>query len=318
MSDPRIVFGPVPSRRLGRSLGINNIPPKTCSYGCVYCQVGTTLRLIAQREEFYLCNDLVTAVTSAVADLRKTGDRVDYLTFVSDGEPTLDTNLGREIAALKPLEIPIAVISNTSLIRRQDVRRELAAADWVSLKFDTVDPVVWRRLNRPHRSLDLSRIMEGARKFVGEFPGVLTTETMLVRGINDDVAELEALATFLGELSPRVAYLSVPTRPPARESVRAPEEDSIAAAFRIFSRRLGTVEYLIGYEGNAFSATGDVERDLLSITSVHPMREEAVGALLSKNGAEWSVVQELMRSGKLVSTDYDGQRFYLRSPAFRQ
>jgi len=100
------VFGPVPSRRLGRSLGINNIPPKICSYSCVYCQLGRTLRMEIERRAFYEPEELIRAVRERVEELREGGERIDYLTFVPDGEPTLDSNLGEEIAALKDLGIP--------------------------------------------------------------------------------------------------------------------------------------------------------------------------------------------------------------------
>ncbi len=305
-------FGPIPSRRLGRSLGINNIFPKVCNYSCVYCQVGNTLTLENHRREFLPLQELVGDVSRRVREILRRGERLDYLTFVPDGEPTLDVNLGRAIESLKALGVPIAVITNASLVRRADVRRELALADWVSLKFDALEPKLWRRVNAPHRSLDIGRMMEGARRFAGEFTGTLTTETMLVRGLNDTEENLEPLSAFLASLSPTVAYLSVPTRPPARPWVNAPESETLARAFRVFARELPQVEYLIGYEGNAFSSTGDVERDLLSITAVHPMRREAVDDLLRRNGAEWDSVQSLMDNGQLVSADFQGQRFYLR------
>lgn len=316
--NPRVdVFGPVPSRRLGRSLGINNIFPKVCNYSCVYCQVGNTLTLENHRREFLPLQELVGDVSRRVREILHRGERLDYLTFVPDGEPTLDVNLGRAIEGLKTLGVPIAVITNASLIRRGDVRRELALADWVSLKFDALEPKLWRRVNAPHRALDIGRIMEGARRFAGEFTGTLTTETMLVRGINDGEENLASLSEFLATLSPVVAYLSVPTRPPARPWVDAPEPEALARAFRVFARQLPQVEYLIGYEGNAFSSTGDVERDLLSITAVHPLRQEAVDELLRRNGAEWGSVKSLMDDGRLVSADFQGQRFYLRPVAGR-
>jgi wyosine [tRNA(Phe)-imidazoG37] synthetase (radical SAM superfamily) len=148
-----IAFGPVPSRRLGRSIGINHIPPKTCSYACVYCQVGRTSRLRTARRAFYAVDDIVADVARKVDDARAAGEPVDYLTLVPDGEPTLDINLGQVIERIKPLGVKIAVISNGSWLWRADVRRALAGADWVSVKVDAVRPDVWRRINRPHRSL---------------------------------------------------------------------------------------------------------------------------------------------------------------------
>jgi wyosine [tRNA(Phe)-imidazoG37] synthetase (radical SAM superfamily) len=134
-----IAFGPVPSRRLGRSLGINNIPPKICTYSCVYCQVGRTHKLQVERRPFYEPQEVLRDVRAKVEKAREAGEPIEYLTFVPDGEPTLDVHLGQEIELLRPLGLPIAVISNTSLIWRQDVREDLMGADWVSLKVDAVE-----------------------------------------------------------------------------------------------------------------------------------------------------------------------------------
>ena len=123
-----IVFGPVPSRRLGKSLGINHIPAKHCTYSCIYCQLGRTDRMTIKRREFYPPGEIVAAVTQKLAAAEKNGETVDYLTFVPDGEPTLDIHLEREIDLLRSRNIPIAVISNASLIDNPDVRRALAKA----------------------------------------------------------------------------------------------------------------------------------------------------------------------------------------------
>ncbi|MBC7260626.1 MAG: radical SAM protein, partial [Chloroflexi bacterium] len=126
-----IAFGPVPSRRLGRSLGINNIPPKICTYSCVYCQLGRTLNMQIRRQSFYAPDEILWDVRSKVEHVREAGESIDYLTFVPDGEPTLDLHLGRAIELLRSLGIKIAVISNASLIWQEDVREDLMKADWV-------------------------------------------------------------------------------------------------------------------------------------------------------------------------------------------
>ena len=217
------VFGPVPSRRLGQSLGVNNIPaPKECTYDCVYCQVGPTPSHSIQRRAFYAPKELAQAVERNLAVCRKAHALVDYVTFVPDGEPTLDINLGRTIDLLRPLGCKIAVITNGSLIDREDVRDDLLRADWVSLKLDGVCEEVWRAINLPHPGLKLPSILDGMRAFAHAFTGTLTTETLLVRGVNDDAENLEAVASVLAELHPAIAYVAAPTRPPARGWVHAP------------------------------------------------------------------------------------------------
>ncbi len=307
-----IAFGPVPSRRLGRSLGVSTIPAKTCSYACVYCQLGKTVNMRAERKAFH---DAVAIFEEVERKIKEAGDRsepVDFLTFVSDGEPTLDVNLDRQIEGLKPLGFKIAVVSNASLIWQAEVRDALEKADWVSLKIDAVSESIWRRINRPHKSLELDRILEGISRFSSTHRGEWTTETMLVQGVNDAASEIHKVAEFISSLKPTKSYLSIPTRPPAMKWVKPPEEEVINKAYQIFREKSLEVEYLIGYEGNAFASTGDVESDLLSITSVHPMREDAVDELLSGAGAGWSLIDRLIADGKLVKVEYDDTGFFVR------
>jgi len=305
-------YGPVPSRRLGKSLGINNIPPKICTYSCVYCQLGATIKTQIDRRKFYEIEEVVKDVERRVREAEKNKETIDYLSFVPDGEPTLDINLGREIELLKPLGIKIAIITNASMIWREDVRDDLLNANWVSFKIDSVSEKIWHRINRPHMSLRLEKILEGMLEFARIFGGELTTETMLIRGINDDDWEIMAIANFLSELKPDKAYISIPTRPPAEKGIMPASEQSINKAYQIFGNRLPDVEYLIGYEGNAFAFTGNIEDDLLSIASVHPMREEAVKEFLSKARSDWDVIKRLIKENKLIELQYQGKKFYMR------
>jgi wyosine [tRNA(Phe)-imidazoG37] synthetase (radical SAM superfamily) len=307
-----IAFGPVPSRRLGRSLGINNIPPKVCTYSCVYCQLGRTIKMRVERGAFYEPEEILKSVQDKIEKAREAGEAIDYLTFVPDGEPTLDVNLGREIELLRPLGIKIAVITNSSLVGREDVREGLLGADWVSLKMDATQREIWRKIDRPHGSLQLTSILDGALEFAREFKGELVTETMLVQGVNDGDDQIRDVAGFLARLEPATAYLAIPTRPPAEEWAQPPSEEVINRAYQIFSKSVDQVEYLIGYEGNAFAFTGNVEEDLLSITSVHPMREDAVSEFLARARADRSVIHGLIAQKRLIETEYEGHKFYVR------
>lgn len=310
----KLAYGPVPSRRLGRSLGINNVAAKTCTYSCTYCQVGKTSTMTTRRQQFYAPEVILNEVKRKVSEARYKGERVDYLTFVPDGEPTLDVNLGREITLLKRIGIPVAVLTNASLIRRTDVKEALLSADLVSLKVDVVSEGLWKRINRPHNALKLDAVLESIAGFSRDFEGTIISETMLIDGI-DYGNEFEEIASFLERLK-RLdrAYISVPTRPPTEGWAGPVREDVLAEAFQVFSSKLGPkrVEYLIGYEGNAFASTGEVEEDLLSITAVHPMRKEAVEEFLKKAGADWNVIKSLLRESKLVELDYRGNTFYTR------
>ena len=308
-----IAFGPVPSRRLGKSLGINNIPAKFCSYSCIYCQVGKTTNISIERRSFYEPEYIFKRVEEKVREAKVKDERIDYLTFVPDGEPTLDSNLGVEIELLSAIKIPVALLTNASLLWRADVREDLLKANLVSVKVDAVNEALWRRINRPHKSLKIDEVLNGILEFSKEFKGKIITETMLIDGL-DYKEELENIADFLSELKPYKAYVAIPTRPPAERWVKPADEEVINRAFQVFSRKLGedAVEYLIGYEGNAFAFTGNVEEDLLSVTSVHPMREEGVKELLRKANASWDVVEKLLDEEKIIELEYEDHKYYMR------
>jgi wyosine [tRNA(Phe)-imidazoG37] synthetase (radical SAM superfamily) len=268
--------------------------------------------LLIERRAFYEPRDILAAVRLRLEHLRATGEKVDYLSFVPDGEPTLDARLGLTIELLRTLGVRVAVISNASLIDREEVRRELGLADWVSLKLDAATERSWRQINRPHRSLHLPALLEGMLAFGADFRGRLVTETMLVAGVNDQPEQLAETAKFLHRLRPAAAYLSVPIRPPAEPWVKTPGPDVLLWAHQLFADHGLSVELLTGSEGDDFTGSGRAEEDLLAISAVHPMRRSAVEGLLERCGADWSVVQGLLDRGSLTESNYEGETFYLR------
>lgn len=308
-----IVFGPIPSRRLGRSLGVNNIPPKICSYSCVYCQVGLTDSMSIERKEFYPPNEIFKEVSAKVKDLRGRGEKIDYISFVPDGEPTLDINLGKEIKLIKQLGSKIAVITNSSLLNDENVRTDLLQADWVSIKIDTVDEKIWHQLNRPFGKLDLQKILNGIKNFRHSFKGTFVTETMIVNGLNDNEKSLIKVSDFLKVINPDKSYILVPTRPPAEEFVKPPSEENLNIAYQIFNSRISNVELLTGKEGIDFSYSSDVEKELLSILAVHPMQLEAVERYLNKAKADWTLIDTLIHKNMLKEVKYSGQKFLVRN-----
>ena len=308
-----ITFGPVPSRRLGRSLGINNIPPKICSYACVYCQLGNTLKMDIERRAFYPPSEIYESVEQRVKQLISKEEPIDYLAFVPDGEPTLDINLGKSIDLLKQLDIPIAIISNTSLIDREDVRNDLSKADWVSLKIDAGNETLWRKIDRPHGKLNFEQMLNGLYNFRENYNGILATETMLIDNLNDSEISVNEISQILKRLKPDIAYISIPTRPPAGQNIIPAKPDALNAAYQIISSVVKKSELLTGYEGNAFSATGNIRQDILNITSVHPMREDAVKVLLKKSQSGWNIIEQMLQEKEIIRLPYDGHNYYLRN-----
>ena len=277
-----ISFGPVPSRRLGKRLGINNVAfGKVCSYSCVYCQVGITHKFSNQRQKFYDPEVICSEVKKQMAKL-SVADQPDYLTFVANGEPTLDINLGRSIEKLKLFNIPVAVITNASLLIDPQVRADLLPADWVSVKIDAGNEDVWKKLNRPADKIDFEMYVKGLITFSNVYKGKLVSETMLVKGLNDTPEELNQVVTVLKSVQPSIAYISVPTRPPAVKSVLPPDEEDINLAYQLFSENQLKTELILGFEGTDTGFTGNAIDDILNICSVHPIRQDTMDELLKK------------------------------------
>jgi len=310
-----IVYGPIPSRRLGQSIGINNIPPKTCSYSCTYCQIGRTNHMQIGRQAFYPPEQIVREAEEKLSQLAAEHRQADYFSFVPDGEPTLDINLGKTIRLLRPLGVKTAVITNASLLWMPEVRDDLMAADWVSVSIDAADEATWRAIDRPHRGLNHAEILRGIRGFAKAFRGTLVTETMLAEGVNTAEACVEGIAEQIARIRPHTAYLLVPTRPPAEADVARASADSLRRAAAIVQSVSGTdVRCITGSEEEeGFFFTEDIAGDILGIASVHPIREDIIDTLLTKRNAGRGVLDELLQAGKLLPFTYEGKRFYRKN-----
>jgi wyosine [tRNA(Phe)-imidazoG37] synthetase (radical SAM superfamily) len=307
-----ISFGPVPSRRLGKSLGINNIISlKTCSYSCIYCQAGKTIKKLNKRELFYKPEVIYEKVVKHLGQLRSE-NYPDYLTFVSNGEPTLDENLGKAIKLLKKTGIPVAIISNASLLFYESVREDLCLADWVSLKMDAGDIITWYLINRPVSGLDFEKTLENISYFKNEYKGILCTETMIINGINDSIENITALAERINAINPERAYLAIPIRPPVEKFVKRPDPEKLNLAWQIFNKKHINAEFLTQFEGTDTGYTGNIYEDILNITAVHPLREDTLLKLLQNDGAGYSVVNSLMSQHLIKSIIYESNKYFVR------
>ena len=306
-----MVFGPVPSRRLGRSLGINNIPAKHCSYSCIYCQLGNSNKTYIKRKPFYNPEDIFADVQEIIKKSIKKGINIDFITFVPSGEPTFDVNLGKSIDLLKLLGYKIAIISNSSLIWIDDVRNDIKKADWVSLKVDTVDEKIWRKINQPNKMLRFSSIINGLKTYSKNRNFV--TESMIVNKVNSNENHIHELAEFIAKLNPDTAYISIPVRPPANKNVKKPDEIIINKIYQIFSHSIPKVELLIDFEENSFTPISDIENDILRITSVHPLKEDFLNTYLEKANSDWHIIERMIKNKILLKIPYDGYHYYLRS-----
>jgi len=308
-----ISFGPIPSRRLGKSLGINNIfSPKVCTYGCVYCQVGKTKKYSIERQQFFEPDVVFNDITKHLQKL-KNEDFPDYLTFVSNGEPTLDINLGEIINKLKIWQIPIAVITNASLLSNEDVVNNLMLADWVSIKVDASDNETWQKINKPHKDLNFENHINAIYNFSSKFKGKLCTETMFVAEINDTENQINEISEIVKKINPATAYLSIPIRPPAFSEIKAANIENVNSGWQIFSNQGIKTELLIGFEGTNTGFTGNAYEDILNTTAVHPLREDTVLELLKKDNSDFSIIESLLNQRLIKKVNYNNQTFYFRN-----
>jgi wyosine [tRNA(Phe)-imidazoG37] synthetase (radical SAM superfamily) len=211
------VYGPVPSRRLGYSLGVDILPFKTCSFDCVYCQLGKTPRRVLRRAKFFASQAILAQIKKALTSGRK----IDHITFSGSGEPTLNRDIGKLIREIKKItRIPVAVLTNSSMLFRKSVRQALLAADLVVPSLDAAAAAAFRKVNRPDPSLRLGNIIQGLEQFRREFRGQIWLEVMLVKGVNDSPSDIKALKKAVARIRPDKVQLNTVARPPAEKWAR--------------------------------------------------------------------------------------------------
>jgi wyosine [tRNA(Phe)-imidazoG37] synthetase (radical SAM superfamily) len=305
----KYVFGPVPSRRLGQSLGIDTIPLKTCNWNCVYCQLGRTVPLINTRQNYILPEVIMAEVQAALAAHRP--GEIDWITFVGSGEPTLHASLGLLIRQVKALtDLPVAVITNGALLYRPEVRAELIAADAVLPTLDAGTPKLYRTINRPHPDITFERLVRGLIAFREHYSGKLWIEVMLVRGLNDSEPALRHIAAVLRKIGPDEVHINLPTRPPVETWVQPPDDEGLMRATAI----LGATAHVVQPIEGTFDLghNGHLTEAIVSIITRHPMREVELQQAL----AQWSpgkveeALAELDASGQAQVIERYGVRYW--------
>ncbi|MFN2138693.1 MAG: radical SAM protein [Candidatus Promineifilaceae bacterium] len=303
------VFGPVPSRRLGQSLGIDTIPPKTCNWNCIYCQLGRT-RPVTNERRVYVDDKHVLAQVQEALDRHQPGE-IDWITFVGSGEPTLHSGLGRLITAVKTLtNIPVAVITNGALLYLPEVRLALRAANAVLPSLDAGTPDLYRRINRPHPDVTFDRLIEGLIAFREVYDGKLWIELMLLDGINDSEASLREIANLLKRIAPDEVHINLPTRPPAETWVKPAGTAAIVRAQAILS----DVARVVHPASGAFDLSGctSIVDAILAIITRHPMSENELQEALAIYAPDQAktVLAELRESGRAQVVERYGVRFW--------
>ncbi|MBT3315598.1 MAG: radical SAM protein [Anaerolineae bacterium] len=314
----KYVFGPVPSRRLGQSLGIDTIPLKTCNWNCIYCQLGRTRPLTNDRKVYIPCEDILAEVKSTLAS--HTSGEIDWITFVGSGEPTLHSEIGYLIDEIKTLtNIPVAVITNGSLLYLPEVRADLSAADVILPSLDSGNAILYRKLNRPHGQATFERLVDGLIAFSEKYQGKLWVEVMLIEGWNDSEAALREIVAILERVEADEVHLLLPTRPPAESTVRPTDKDGLLRARAI----LGEAAKVVHPASGRFdlSGTSSLEEAIIGIITRHPMQEGELNNALKRC---WSstdvefVLDSLLRSGQAQIITRYGVRFWSGIGAYYQ
>jgi wyosine [tRNA(Phe)-imidazoG37] synthetase (radical SAM superfamily) len=302
-----LVFGPVPSRRLGFSLGVDMVPKKHCTFDCIYCQVGKTTSKATERQAFIDPDVVIGQVIEKVKKIR----HVDYVSLSGSGEPTLNSNLGLILAGLKKrIDLPLTVITNASLLSDEQVRRELRHADLVLPSLDAPDETVFHLINRPHPKLSFAGLIEGLRIFGEEYKGRIWLEIMLIKQINDSPQQIEMFKQILTNIRVDKIHLNTVTRPPLEK-----------LAQEIGSLELATIADMLGSQSEVICGFGKrgqindrkewneailaiLKRRSLSFDDV--LRITSVSTLQAKRR-----LNDLIRQKKVKTVVFNEQVYYL-------
>jgi wyosine [tRNA(Phe)-imidazoG37] synthetase (radical SAM superfamily) len=299
-------YGPVPSRRLGFSLGVDVVPPKICTLDCIYCQLGRTTDKSTVRRDFV---DL-EALLSEVQEKLKGGVRADYITIGGSGEPTLNAHLGDVIDGIRAIaDIPIAVLTNGTLFYREDVRAECARADVVLPSLDAGDAPVFHRVNRPTRDITIEKLVSGLEQFRREFAGAIWLEVFFVAGVNTNEEQVEKIRALITRIRPDKVHLNTAVRPPAEENVQAVSRDTLQA----IARRLGGNCEVIGAPPSGFAERHNKRTgaDMVSVLRRRPCSIEDIctGLTMNRNEAA-KCLAHLQDLGVVTSEERGGVIYF--------
>ena len=307
MKTKEFLFGPVPSRRLGFSLGVDIIPRKCCPFDCIYCQVGKTTHRETGRARFCDPDRVVEAVIRRVGQ----GGRIDFVSLSGSGEPTLSSDIGRIIGALKrKTSVPVAVITNGALLSREEVRRDLALADVVLPSLDAATQEVFEKVNRPDPAITLAGVVEGLRAFRQEYKGRIWLEIMLINNINTSQEHLEMLRQMLDTISVDKVQLNTVCRPPLDATAGGVGKDELASIARFLGKKCEVIaafgEERVSRTGKGWSASvlATLKRRSLSLEDI--VRTTGVSPSEARKGLE-----RLVRQKKVRAVPFGDSLFYV-------
>lgn len=301
----KYIYGPVPSRRLGFSLGVDIIPYKVCTLDCIYCQLGKTAHQVVRRQTYFRADD----VLEELGDFLSKNPHIDFITFSGSGEPTLNSELGVMIKKLKSMSsIPVAVLTNGTLLSMEDAREDLMGADVVLPSLDAASQHVFKRINRPHESLEIAKIINGLKNFRNMYKGQIWLEIMLVRGVNDNRDELLRIKESLLQIRPDKVHLNTVIRPPSEVYAEALSHEEMIAVKDILGVRC---EIVAEFKGKSEEEAEDAETSIIEMAKRRPVTAVDIANVfgVSESNAE-KIALSLTISKKLEEKHYRGEKYY--------
>jgi len=300
------IFGPVPSRRLGFSLGVDTIPFKTCSLDCIYCQLGRTINKTIQRREYIAADDILREIE----EILREGKRIDYITFSGSGEPTLNSEIRRIISRIKQLtSIPLAILTNGTLLYQPRMREDLMEADLVIPSLDAVTQEIFEAVNRPHPSLKIEKVITGIDSFSQEFNGKVWLEIMVVKGINDSLEEIEKTARVIKQMNLEKIQLNTVVRPPAEEFARPLTREDLKNIKTILGKKCEIIAEFKRVTQKAYKR--DVEKRILSMVKRRPVTLVDISQCLGLHRNEIIKYVEILEKKHQIKTKvHSGERYY--------
>ena len=292
-----IIYGPVPSRRLGISLGVDIIPYKTCTYDCIYCQLGRTTEKTIQRRSF-------VSVDSVIKEIKEVIDQnsdIDYITFSGSGEPTLNSDIGKMVRKVKSFtQIPVAVLTNGSLLWDKKVREDLSGAGLVVPSVDAVSEEVFCKVNRPIEGLKVKKVLEGIRAFCKNFKGKIYLEIMLVKGINDSEEEIKRINQFVRGLDVDKIQLNTVIRPPGEFTAKPLDKEKLVKIKAWFDPKL-PVEIVADFDRMTRKAYHkDLEQAIIDLLRRRPTRKDEMALALGVHPNEIIKYLQVLEKNKKI------------------
>lgn len=311
MSAPTLkqVYGPVSSRRLGYSLGIDLIPFKTCSYDCVYCQLGRTTDKTIERREYVA----VAAVLEELEQRLAHGDSFDYITLAGSGEPTLNSRIGDLIVAIKSLtNIPVAVLTNGSFLWQRDVRDALMPADLVLPSLDAGDSLLYKCVNRPHKAISFEKMVDGLAGFADRYKGNIWLEVLLLGGVTGIQNEVEKIASVIRRLKPERVQMNTVVRPPAEEFATPLSQNQMLRLKKLFPGQTEIISDVVTENWRKLPRAASKKNEVLSLIKRRPCTSRDIARSLGTHVSEAvKSLQELVASGEASVIAGNPGTFYI-------